>query len=240
MTQLKLAALFPATFNLNADVANLRVLAKRLSISGLTVSTENVSSDFSVNPSDLDFLVIGSPSSSNLLGVADMLKPLRTFVSAAIDNGTTILAVNGGLHLLGEITGTAGEKLPGLGLLPIQTRIGGKRMVTIGAEVELGEYSIFGVENHDATVRIPDNAELGRVVHGHGNNHSGVDGFRSGNIWGTHLHGPVFALNPKFADEVATQVASHRGQSYATNAEHSELDRLSEIAAKHLVERRGK
>lgn len=240
MTQLKLAALFPATFNLNADVANLRVLAKRLSLAGLSVSTENVSNDFSVDPSELDFLVIGSPSSSNLLGVSDVLKPLKSFVAAAIENGTTILAVAGGLHLLGEINGADGEQLPGLGLLPVETRIGGKRMVTIGVEVELGDYSIVGVENHDATVRIPANAELGRVIHGHGNNHSGVDGFRSENIWGTHLHGPVFALNPRFADEVASQVASHRGVRYETNEEHSALDRLSEIAAKHLVERRGK
>ena len=46
-----------------------------------------------------------------------------------------------------------------------------------------------------------DQAAFGRVRSGFGNNgEDGSEGARTGNVFGTYLHGPILPANPVFAD----------------------------------------
>ncbi len=62
---------------------------------------------------------------------------------AAIDGGAALLAVCGGYQLLGRgYRGFHGEDMPGIGLLPLETVAGEKRMigdVLLECELEPGE-----------------------------------------------------------------------------------------------------
>ncbi len=61
---------------------------------------------------------------------------------------------------------------------------------------------LAGFENHGGRTHLgPDQAPLGRVLKGHGNDgRSGFEGARAGNVIGTYLHGPLLPKNAWFAD----------------------------------------
>jgi hypothetical protein len=62
-----------------------------------------------------------------------------------------------------------------------------------------------------------------------------VDGIHFGSLWGTHIHGPVFAMNPFLADEFATRILGRLGFAYSRGEGLAELDELSVGTSEHLV-----
>jgi CobQ-like glutamine amidotransferase family enzyme len=71
---------------------------------------------------------------------------------------------------------------------------------------------LTGFENHGGQTLLNFTNEitpLGRVITGHGNGATGVDGAVVGNIFGTYLHGPVLARNPEFADLLLERAVGH-------------------------------
>ena len=82
---------------------------------------------------------------------------------AAIDGGAALLAVCGGYQLLGRgYRGFHGEDMPGIGLLPLETVAGEKRMigdVLLECELEPGERrTLAGFENHAGRTRLDPGA----------------------------------------------------------------------------------
>jgi CobQ-like glutamine amidotransferase family enzyme len=106
--------------------------------------------------------------------------------------------------------------MPGIGLLPLETVAGERRMigdVLIECELEPGEKrTIAGFENHAGRTRLDPGAEpLGRVLAGFGNDgESGFEGCRAGRVIGTYLHGPLLPRNPWLADWLLEQALAHR------------------------------
>jgi CobQ-like glutamine amidotransferase family enzyme len=235
----KLAVLYPRDFNLNADVANLHVIRRRLELTGHKVTVEEIDSDFTVRAGNIDFLMIGSPSSSILeSSLADVGK-FRTFASEIIQEQAVVLAVSRGLHLFGSIVDAKGGAKPSLGLLDFQTTFADKQNVTIAAEVSTDFGSLIGIENHNATLALGPNAKpLGRISFGVGNNKDGLEGYHSENFFGTHFHGPLLALNSNFANEIVSRVVQRAGGAFDPTEGLSRLDSLSEEARLHLVKRR--
>jgi CobQ-like glutamine amidotransferase family enzyme len=106
--------------------------------------------------------------------------------------------------------------MPGIGLLPLETVAGDRRMigdVLIECELEPGEKrTLAGFENHAGRTRLDPGAEpLGRVLAGFGNDgESGFEGCRAGRVVGTYLHGPLLPRNAWLADWVLAQALAHR------------------------------
>ncbi len=109
--------------------------------------------------------------------------------------------------------------MPGIGLLPLETEAGTRRMigdVLIECELEPGERrTLAGFENHAGRTRLDPGAEpLGRVLAGFGNDgESGFEGCRAGRVVGTYLHGPLLPRNPWLADWLLAQALAHRSGS---------------------------
>ncbi len=238
MNVVRIGVVLPATFNLNADAANARVLAKRLTLSGVDTEIVALDEPESMARAELDALIIGSPSSSILTDPNLPRAEIADLVAASLDRSIPILAVSNGFHLLGAMTGRDGEIIEGLGVIPVRTTFGRKQHVSIGARVDTGSYELIGVENHNARVEFDDiEHQLGGVVRGTGNDWRGSEGYSRGSLTATHLHGPLFALNPAFADNFCRELLARRGATFVRGAALDDLDRLSLAAAAHLDRR---
>ena len=235
MTKVRIGVLFPTTFNLNADAANGKVLAKRFELCGVDAEVVAVDLDAIASNVSIDALIVGSGSSSNVAADETTSPRVRDFLKDALSTDVPILAVSNGFHLWGQLTAKDGGNIPGWGLVPAHTRFGSTQHVTVGARVVTSWGTIVGVENHNATVVLDGCEPLGTVEHGVGNNSGGVDGIQFGSLWGTHLHGPVFAMNPSLAHEFASRVLGRQGVALETSEELIDLDRLSLETAAHLV-----
>jgi CobQ-like glutamine amidotransferase family enzyme len=122
--------------------------------------------------------------------------------------------VCGGYQLLGHFyRDRSGEELPGIGLLPLHTIAGERRMIgDVLLDCGWAGETLAGFENHAGRTHLGAGAEpLGRVLAGHGNDGlSGYEGCRQGRVYGTYLHGPLLPRNPWFADRLLADALAHR------------------------------
>ena len=67
----------------------------------------------------------------------------------------------------------------------------------------------MGYENHSGSTTLgAGQAPFGRVRAGMGNNGTdGTEGARTGNVFGSYLHGPILPANPRFADALVGMAA---------------------------------
>jgi lipid II isoglutaminyl synthase (glutamine-hydrolysing) len=170
-------------------------------------------------------------------------------IEAVVGGGAALLAVCGGYQLLGRgYRGFHGEDMPGVGLLPLETVAGDRRMigdVLLECEVEGVRRTLAGFENHAGRTQLDPGAEpLGRVVAGFGNNgESGYEGCRLGRAVGTYLHGPLLPRNPWLADWLLAQALAHRtgGEPPELAALPDELEsRAHEVSAQRAHARGAK
>lgn len=235
MTTVRIGVMFPTTFNLNADAANGKVLAKRFQLSGIDAEVIALDIDAITANVPIDALIVGSGSSSNVAAAETTSSRVKDYLTNALSTDVPILGVSNGFHLWGTMTAKDGSTIAGWDLVPAQTRFGPTQHVTVGARVSTTWGTIVGVENHNATVVLDGCEPLGTVEHGVGNNSGEVDGIQFGSLWGTHLHGPVFAINPSLADEFASRVLARHGVVFVPGDDLVALDTMSLGAAAHLV-----
>ena len=97
---------------------------------------------------------------------------------------SAFLAVCGGYQLLGRFyRDRAGAELPGIGLLPLHTVAGERRMIgDVLLDCAWAGETLAGFENHAGRTILDEGAEpLGRVIAGFGNDGaSGYEGCRAG------------------------------------------------------------
>jgi lipid II isoglutaminyl synthase (glutamine-hydrolysing) len=218
MTTIRVGHLYPDYLNIYADRGNIAVLAHRAAARGHRLDVTELGMADAIEPGAHDLYYIGGGQDREQLLVAGNLaakaEPLR---EAVLGGGAAALAVCGGYQLLGRgYRGFHGEEMPGVGLLPLETVAGTRRMigdVLLECELEPGvRRTVAGFENHAGRTRLDPGAEpLGRVVAGFGNDgESGYEGCRIGRAIGTYLHGPLLPRNPWLADWVLAQALAHR------------------------------
>ena len=168
-------------------------------------------------PGEHDLYYIGGGQDREQELIAPALAAHGEGLRSAVEQGAALLAVCGGYQLLGRsYRDQSGEELPGVGLFPLHTVAGERRMigdVLLECELEPGERrTLAGFENHAGRTYLDEGAEpLGRVVAGFGNDgESGYEGCRVGRAVGTYLHGPLLPRNPWLADWLLAQALAHR------------------------------
>ena len=218
MTTIRVGHLYPDYLNIYADRGNIAVLARRAALRGHELDVTSLGMDDAIVPGEHDLYYVGGGQDREQLLVADNLaakpEPLK---EAVLGGGAALLAVCGGYQLLGRgYRGLHGEQMPGVGLLPVDTAAGERRMIgNVLLECELEpdvRQTLAGFENHAGRTRLDPGAEpLGRVVAGYGNDgESGYEGARVGRAIGTYLHGPLLPRNPWLADWLLAQALAHR------------------------------
>jgi lipid II isoglutaminyl synthase (glutamine-hydrolysing) len=210
--------LYPDYLNIYADRGNMAVLAQRAAWRGHQLEVRGVGMGEALEPAAYDLLYVGGGQDREQALVARDLAAKGDEVRAAVADGAALLAVCGGYQLLGRFyRDRSGEELPGVGLFPLHTVAGERRMigdVLLECELEPGERrTLAGFENHAGRTALDEGATpLGRVIAGFGNDgESGYEGCRAGRAIGTYLHGPLLPRNPWLADWLLAQALARRG-----------------------------
>lgn len=207
-TRLAICHLYPELMNLYGDRGNLITLVRRCQWRDIAadVSSAGLGDTADFKSFDLIFMGGGQDKEQRLIG--DDLRVLKgRALNEAVGDGVVFLAICGGYQLLGRFYETGdGHRIPGAGILDLETRAGRRRMIgnVIVNSSLAGDRprTLVGFENHAGRTYLgPEVRPLGRVCLGHGNN--GVDGgegaiFRG--VVGTYLHGSVLPKNPWLAD----------------------------------------
>jgi len=231
MTTIRVGHLYPDYLNIYADRGNIAVLARRAAWRGHELEVTPLGMDDRVVPGGYDLFYVGGGQDREQLLVAKDLVAKADGLREAVAGGAALLAVCGGYQLLGRgYRGFHGEHMPGIGLLPLETVAGERRMigdVLLECELEPGvRRTLAGFENHAGRTRLDPEAEpLGRVLAGFGNDgESGFEGCRAGRVIGTYLHGPLLPRNPWLADWLLAHALAHR-----TGGEPPELAPLPDV-----------
>jgi lipid II isoglutaminyl synthase (glutamine-hydrolysing) len=226
--KIRVGHLYPDYLNIYADRGNIAVLAERAERRGHELDVEPIGLGEPVRQGGHDLLYIGGGQDREQALVSHDLAGKGAAVREAVVRGAAVLAVCGGYQLLGRFyRDRLGAELPGVGLFPLHTVAGERRMigdVLLECEPEPGvRRSLAGFENHAGRTYLDAGAEaLGRVVAGFGNDgESGLEGCRVGRAVGTYLHGPLLPRNPWLADWLLAQALAHR-----TGGEPIELEPL--------------
>ena len=238
---LRVCALYPDLMNIYADRGNLLLLERRCAWRGIGFELTGSGLGDEVGPDAHDlFYLGGGQDRDQALCARDLATVKRDALHAAAERGAVLFGVCGGFQLLGYGYAFGDERLPGLGLVDLETvREDGPRLIgNVAIEVELGGLPkvLAGFENHGGRTRLgAAERPLGRVLKGHGNDgrsgFEGVHGGPKGTVVGTYLHGPLLPKNSWFADWL-TATALQRDPS-----ELAPLDDTLEDAAHHAARR---
>jgi lipid II isoglutaminyl synthase (glutamine-hydrolysing) len=233
---LRVCALYPDLMNIYADRGNLLLLRRRCEWRGIGFELTGAGLGDELDPGAHDlFYLGGGQDRDQALCAQDLATVKRDALHAAAARGAVVFGVCGGYQLLGHGYELGGERLPGVGLVDLETvREDGPRLIgNVAIEVDLpgchpvpnremvggvtpaGRRVLAGFENHGGRTRLgPGATPLGRVLHGHGNDgrsgYEGVRGGAHGTVVGTYLHGPLLPKNAWFADWLtATALGAH-------------------------------
>jgi hypothetical protein len=240
--RLRVCALYPDLMNIYADRGNLALLERRCTWRGLKFELAGSGLGEPLDPDAHDlFYIGGGQDRDQALCAEDLATVKRDALHAAAARGAVVFAVCGGYQLLGHGYEVAGQRLPGVGLVDLETvREDGPRLIgNVAIEVVLDERAprvLAGFENHGGRTRLGTaEKSLGRVLRGHGNDgrsgHEGVRGGPHGTVIGTYLHGPLLPKNAWFSDWLTATALGRKA------ADLSPLDDRFEDAAHEAARR---
>jgi CobQ-like glutamine amidotransferase family enzyme len=225
--RIRVGHLYPDYLNIYADRGNIAVLAERARRRGHELEVHAIGLGDDAQPGDVDLYYVGGGQDREQELVAPDLARKAAPLRSAVENGAAMLAVCGGYQLIGRsYRDVAGAELPGIGLMPLETVAGSRRMIgDVLLDCAWAGRTLAGFENHAGRTILDPGAEpLGRVLAGFGNDgETGFEGCRHLRAYGTYLHGPLLPRNPWFADRVLADALAH-----ATGGDPPELEPLDD------------
>ena len=243
--KIRVAHLYGDYLNIYADRGNIAVLSGRAQARGHELEARTISiGDQIPAAADVDLLYIGGGQDREQALVAVDLAAKGPALRNAVDEGVAFLAVCGGYQLLGGYyRDRAGIELPGIGVLPVHTIAGERRMIgDVLLDCAWAGQTLAGFENHAGRTYLEEGAEpLGRVIAGFGNDgESGYEGCRRLRAYGTYLHGPLLPRNGWFADRLLEDALAHAtGEPHQLAPLPDELESEAHAVSADRARRRG-
>lgn len=234
---LNLIHLYPGLLNLYGDRGNIITLQKRCAWRGIELRVHEIGLGGSLpsDPPDL-FFMGGDQDREQTVVERDLRERHKAGIQDQVSAGVPFLAVCGSYQLLQQYYRPAeGPELVGLGIIDAYTVHPGhdipRCVGNIVVEWEGG--TIVGFENHGGRTYLqPGAVPLGRVIQGHGNNgDDGFEGARTGNVFGTYVHGSLLPKNPLFADALLRLALQRRYPSFELEPLDDSLEATAHDAA---------
>jgi CobQ-like glutamine amidotransferase family enzyme len=241
--KIRVGHLYPDYLNIYADRGNIAVLSARARLRGHELSVRAIGMGEPVSPGAVDLFYVGGGQDREQELVAHDLVTKAAALRGEVEADAVFLAVCGGYQLLGRFyRDVSGTELPGIGLLPLHTVAGERRMIgDVLLECAWAGETLAGFENHAGRTILDEGAEpLGRVVSGFGNDGaSGFEGCRYRRAYGTYLHGPLLPRNPWFADRLLEEALAHAGVEERFDPLPDELERQAHAVSSARARSRG-
>ena len=161
---LRVGALYPDLLNIYADRGNLLLLERRCAWRGIGFELRGIGLGEPLDPDAHDLLYVGGGQDRDqALCARDMVETKRDALHAAAGRGAVVFAVCGGYQLLGHGYAMGGERLPGVGLVDLETvREDGPRLIgNVAIELDDGQV-LAGFENHGGRTRLGAGAKPAR------------------------------------------------------------------------------
>ena len=201
--ELTILHLYPDCMSLYGEYANVMVLRRHLEAMGVTVTVETALFEETPGFDHADFIYMGAGTEHTQKAALTALLPHKDALKAAIDRGAVVLFTGNAMETLGrDITDAEGKRWPGLGLADFTTVETDKRdPVDVIAHTELWDSLVVGFMNKCSMTEDVTSPLFGRLSLGFGNEEAkGAEGYVSGNVFATHLTGPILVKNPDFTD----------------------------------------
>jgi len=220
MYELTICHLYPDLLNLYGDRGNMISLTRRCEWRGIRVRVMQTSLNDPFRPDEFDILLIGGGQDYEQSIIKDDLaKGKREAIKGAVEAGKVILAVCGGLQLLGRYYRTHdGKDIECIGAVDLWTHGGRERLIgNLVYECEFLKNDRFdglvvGFENHSGKTWLgPGVKPMGKVLKGFGlNGEDGYEGAVYKNTYLTYTHGSLLPKNPALADHLITLALRNR------------------------------
>lgn len=212
--ELKILHLYPDCMSLYGEYANVVILQKRLEALGVTVTVTKNGLDYPPDFTTADFIYMGCGTERTQKAAMMTLKDRGADLTAALERGAVALFTGNAMELLGKsVTDVRGKEWPGMGMAEFVTVETDKRdPEDVIAHPTLWETPVVGFMNkcsHTSGVTTPlfDGLKLG-----FGNEaDKGAEGYVDGNLFATHITGPVLVKNPDFTDLVIRRLFAAKG-----------------------------
>ena len=212
--ELNILHLYPSLMGLYGEYANLTLLKEKLELLGVTVHLKAAGPEESPDFENADFIYMGAGTERSQKAALTALLPHREELKEALDRGAVALFTGNAMEMLGaSVTDAAGKTWEGLGLAGFTTTETDRRTPgDVIALPSLWEAPVVGFMNKCSLTTGVDSPLFPSLSLGLGNEkEQGSEGYVSGDLFATHLTGPVLVKNPDFLDFLVRRIFERKG-----------------------------
>lgn len=211
--ELNILHLYPSLMGLYGEYANLTLLKEKLELAGVTVNLISAEPEETPDFETADFIYMGAGTERSQKAALTAILPHREALKKAIDREAVVLFTGNAMEMLGaSVTDAAGKAWEGLGLAGFTSTETDKRTPgDVIALPTLWEAPVVGFMNKCSLTMGVDSPLFPNLSLGFGNEKElGGEGYVSGNLFATHLTGPVLVKNPDFLDFLVRQIFEYK------------------------------
>lgn len=212
--ELTIVHLYPEVMSLYGEYANIAVLRRKLEAVGVTAAVRTITFEDKMDLSGADFIYMGAGTERRQKAVLASASACGPELKAAAENGAVILFTGNAMETLGaSLTDAAGKVWPGYALADFTTVETDKRDPgDVVAASGLWDEPAVGFMNKCSTTRGITSPMFKELPLGFGNEAAhGPEGYVSGNVFATHLTGPVLVKNPQMLDFFVRRLFRQKG-----------------------------
>lgn len=206
--------LYPESMNLYGEYANLAVLRRHLEAIGVTVQSRSATFEDVPDFNGADLVYMGAGTERRQKAVLENLAPHASSLREAVDRGAALLFTGNAMELLGtSITDAGGKVWQGLGLAEFASEETGKRCTgDVIASPALWDSPAVGYMNKCSVTHGVETPLFTALPMGFGNEaEHGAEGYVSGDLFATHITGPILVKNPEFIDLLIRRLFARKG-----------------------------
>ena len=212
--ELTIAHLYPDTMSLYGEYANITVLRRKLEALGVEAAVREITFEDAADLSGADFIYMGAGTERRQKAVLNAAASLGARLKAAVEDGAVLLFTGNAMETLGaSVTDAAGKVWPGYGLADFTTVETDRRDPgDVVAASGLWDAPAVGFMNKCSLTRGVTAPLFKELPLGFGNEaEHGPEGYASGNVFATHLTGPVLVKNPHILDFFVRRLFAAKG-----------------------------
>lgn len=214
--ELTVLHLYPDCMSLYGEYANLAVLRRHLAAMGVSVTVETALFEDTPPFDRADFIYMGAGTERTQKAALAALLPHKEALRAAVDRGAVVLFTGNAMELLGaSITEEeSGKVWPCLGFGEFTTvETGYRAPEDVVARTSRWDSFVVGFMNKCSEIYGVTTPLFEQVERGPGNAGDGPreEGYVDGNVFATHLTGPVLVKNPDFVDFLIRRIFELKG-----------------------------